>query len=163
VVTRVGLRSYRIHTAMSDSKTVNSSILEVMICSKNDCVLVQDWSDLTCHMIFVAWWSSINVGTKRTIPWNNSGQVASGRYYLHCGIGDSGSPGIIYIVCHYVLCHPSEHGTSSIGKHSPAKPHIAKLNNIAESEVIELASSMVDETAVAILRRMGSRGITTVS
>jgi len=67
------------------------------------------------------------------------------------------------IVCHQVLCHPSEHGTSSMGKHLLGKAHITKLNELTESEVTELTSSTVDETALAILKRQGSRGITIVS
>jgi hypothetical protein len=43
------------------------------------------------------------------------------------------------------------------------KAQIAKLNKVTESEVTELTSSMVDETALAILKRQGSRGITIVS
>jgi len=50
-----------------------------------------------------------------------------------------------------------------MGKHLLAKAHIAKLNELTESEVIELTSSTVDETAWAILKRQGSRGITIVS
>jgi hypothetical protein len=48
-------------------------------------------------------------------------------------------------------------------KHLLAKAHIAKLNKFTESEVTELTSSTVDETALAILKRQGSRGITIVS
>jgi len=48
-------------------------------------------------------------------------------------------------------------------KHLLAKAHIAKLNELTESEVTELTSSTVDETALAILNRKGSRGITIVS
>jgi len=44
-----------------------------------------------------------------------------------------------------------------------AKAHIAKLNQLTESEVTELTSSMVDETALAIMKRQGSGGITIVS
>jgi len=105
----------------------------------------------------------MNVGSKRAIAQNNSRQASSWRFYLHCGIEETGSPGIISIVCHHVLCHPSEHGTSSMGKYLLAKAHIAKLNNLIESEVTELTSSTVDETALAILKRQGSRGITIVS
>jgi len=50
-----------------------------------------------------------------------------------------------------------------MGKHLLAKAHIAKLNELSESEVTELTSSTVDETAWAILKRQGSRGITIVS
>jgi len=50
-----------------------------------------------------------------------------------------------------------------MGKHLLAKAHIAKSNKLTESEVTELTSSTVDETALAILKRQGSRGITIVS
>jgi len=76
---------------------------------------------------------------------------------------ENGRPGIICIVCHQVLRHPSEHGTSSMGKHLLAKAHIAKLKELTESEVTGLTSSTVDETALAILKRQGSRRITRVS
>jgi hypothetical protein len=82
---------------------------------------------------------------------------------LYCGIEETGSTGIICIVCHQVLHHPSEHGTSSMGKHLLAKAHIAKLNELTESEVTKLTSLSVDKTALAILKRQGSRGITIVS
>jgi len=82
---------------------------------------------------------------------------------LHCGIDIIGSPGIICIVCHQVLRHPSEHGTSSMEKHLLTEAHIAKLNKLTESEVTELTSSKVDETALAIPKSQGSRGITIVS
>jgi len=49
-----------------------------------------------------------------------------------------------------------------MGKHLLAKAHIAQLNILTESEVTELTSFMVDETAFAILKRLGSRGITIV-
>ena len=75
---------------------------------------------------------------------------------------ETASPGIICIVCHQDLRHPSQHGTNSQGKHLLAKPHIAKLNELTESEVTELTSSTVNETALAILKRQGSRGITIV-
>jgi hypothetical protein len=50
-----------------------------------------------------------------------------------------------------------------MGKHLLAKAHIAKLDESTEWEVTELISSMVDETALAILKRQGCRGITIVS
>ena len=40
---------------------------------------------------------------------------------------------------------------------------IAKLNELTESEVTEFTSATVDETALASLKRQGSRGITIVS
>jgi len=50
-----------------------------------------------------------------------------------------------------------------MGKHLLAKAHIAKFNKLTESEGTELTSSMVNETALAILKRQGSQGITIVS
>jgi hypothetical protein len=130
-----------------------------MISSKNERVFIRDFSNLTLQIIFDTWWASMNVGSKRPIAWNNSRHVPSWRFYLHCGIEETCCPGIICIVCHQVLRHTSEHGTSSMGKHLLAKVHIAKLNKLTVSEVTELTSSMVDETALAILKRKGSRGI----
>jgi hypothetical protein len=50
-----------------------------------------------------------------------------------------------------------------MGKHLLAKAHIAKLNKLTVSEVTELPSSTVAETALAILKRQGSRGIPILS
>jgi hypothetical protein len=76
---------------------------------------------------------------------------------------ETGCLDIICIVCHQVLHHPSEHANSSMGKLLLAIAHIAKLNKIIVSEGTELTSSMVDETALAILMMKGSRGILIVS
>jgi hypothetical protein len=65
--------------------------------------------------------------------------------------------------CHQFQHHPSEHGTSAIRKHLLAKAHIAKLNELTVSELTDLTDSTVDETALAILKRQGSRGIQIVS
>jgi len=148
---------------MSDTQSLNTSLLEVMISSNNECVFIRDLSDLTLQIIFDAWWASLNVDSKRPIAWQNSRHAPSWRFYVHCGIEETGSPGIICIVCHQVPHHPSQHGTSSMGKHLLAKAHIAKLNELTESEVTELTSSTVDEPALAILKRQGNRGITIVS
>jgi hypothetical protein len=127
-----------------------------MISSKNTRVFIRDLSDLTLELIFDAWWASMNVGSKRPIAWKNSRHTLFWRFYLHCGIEETGSPGIICIVCHQVLRHLLEHGTSSIGKHLLAKAQMAKLNKLTESKVTELTSSTVDETALAIRKRQGS-------
>jgi len=50
-----------------------------------------------------------------------------------------------------------------MGTHLLAKAHIAKLNELTESEITELTSSMVDETALASITHQGSRGITILS
>jgi hypothetical protein len=149
---------------MSNTKSLITSLLEVMISSKNKCVFICDLSDLTFQIIFDAWWASMNVGSKRPIVWNNSSHVPWWQLYLHCGIEEPRSPSIIcHIVCPQVLRHPSEHGTSSIAKHLLAKAHIAKLDKFTVSEETELTSSTVDDTAVAIWKRQGCRGIPIVS
>jgi len=94
---------------------------------------------------------------------NNSRHAPSWRFYLHCGIEETGSPGIICIVCHQVLRQPSEHGISSMGNHLLAKAHIAKFKDLTESQVTELTNLTVDDTAVAIPSRQGSRRIRIVS
>jgi len=161
-VFRVELPRSLILTTISDAKSFNTSLLEVMISSKNERVFIRDLSNLTLKIIFDAWWASMNVGSEQPIAWNDSRHGPLWWFYLHCGIEDTGSPGNICIVCHQVLCHPSEHGTSSMGKHLVATAHIAKLNELPESEVSELTSTTVNETALAILKTQGSRGITIV-
>jgi hypothetical protein len=94
----------------------------------------------------------MNGGSKQPIAWNNSRHAPSWQFYLHSGMGESGSPDIICIICHQVLQHLSEHATSSMGKHLLAKAHIAMVNELPESEVTELTSSRVDEAALAILK-----------
>jgi len=103
------------------------------------------------------------VNSKRPVAWNNSRHAPEWRFNLHCGIEETGSPGITCIICHSVLRHPSENETSSMRKHLLAKAHITKLNELTKSEVTELTSSTVDEPALAILTRQGSQGITIVS
>jgi hypothetical protein len=144
---------------MSDTKYLNTLSLDVMISSKNERVFIRDLKDLTLEIIFHDWWASMNVGAKRPIAWNNSRHAPSWRLYLHCGIEETRSPGMICIVRHQVLRHLSEHETSSMGKHLRAKVHITKLNELTVSEVTELTSSTVDEIALAILKWQGSRGI----
>jgi len=134
-----------------------------MISTKREGVFFRDLSYLTLEIMFDAWWASINVGWKRSIVWNESRHAPSWRFYSHCGIEESGSPGKICIVCHQVRRHPSEYGTSWMAKHLLAKAHIAKLYKLTESEVTDLTSSTVDEAALAIMKRQRSRGITIVT
>ena len=77
----------------------------------------------------------MNGDSKQHIVWNNSRHAPSWRFNIHCGIEETGCPGIICIVCHQVLHHPSEHGTSSMGEHLLANAHIAKVNELTESDV----------------------------
>jgi len=101
----------------------------------------------------------MNVGSKRLIAWNDSRHASWWRFSMHCGMEGTGSPEIIFIFCYQVVCHPSEHGTSSMGKRLLLKPHNAKLHKLTESEVSELTISMVDEMALAIMKMQGSRRI----
>jgi hypothetical protein len=144
-------------------KSLTTSLLEVMISSKNEHVFIVHLSDLTLQIIFDTWWVAINEGSMRPVAWHNSRHALSWRFYLHWAIEETGGPGIIFIIYHHVLWHPSEHGTHSMGEHLLAKAHITKLNKLTQSEVTELTSLTVNETAFAILRRQGSRGITIVS
>jgi hypothetical protein len=140
MVTQVELPRAQYPTTMTDTKSLNTSLLAIIISSKNEHILICDLSDRTLQIIFDAWWASMNVGSKQPIAWNNSRHAPSWRFYLHCGIEETGCPGIICIVCHQVLCHPSQHGTSSMGIHLLAKAHIPKLNELTVSEVTELTS-----------------------
>jgi len=148
---------------MSDSQSLNMMLLDVMISSNNERLFIHDLSDLTLQIIFDAWLASMKVGSKCPIAWNHSRHTPLWGFYKYCVIEETGSPGMICIVCHQVHRHPSEHWTSSKGKHLLAKAHIAKLDELTESEVSELTRTTIDETALTILRWKGCRGITIVS
>ena len=107
VVFRVKYNCFLILPAMLDSKSLNISLLWIIISSKNEHVFICDLSDLTLQIIFDAWWASMNIGSKRPIAWNNYRHASSWQFYLHCAIEETGSPGIICIVRHQVLRHPS--------------------------------------------------------
>jgi hypothetical protein len=139
-VFRLGLPSLPNFTTMLYSQSLTTSLLKVMISSKNECVFMRTLNDHTLQIIFDVWWASIYVCSKRPITWNNSRLAPWWRFYLHCGMEENSSPGIICIVCHQVHCHPSDHGTSWMGKHLLAKAHITKLNELTESEASQMAS-----------------------
>jgi hypothetical protein len=144
---------------MSDSQSLNTSMLEVMISSKNEHIFIQDLSDHTLQIIFHTLWASMNVDSKHLKAWNNSRHAPWWRFYFHWRIEETGSTGFISIVCHHILRHPSEHETSSVGKPLLAIAHTATLIESSESEVTQLTSSMDDETALAIVKRQRRPGI----
>jgi len=147
---------------MLDSKSSDTLLLMVTMSSTYEHMLIPDLSLLTQQLICGAVWASMNVGSTDLIAWNDSRHVPSWRFHLHCGIEDTASPSIISIIGHQVFRHSLEHGTSSMGKHILANAYIPKLNELTESEVTELTYSMLDEIALAILKRPGSRDITIV-
>jgi hypothetical protein len=136
---------------MSDSQSLNTSILGIMISCKNEPVFIRDLSDLTLQIVFDTCWHSKDVDSNRAIAWNDSRHTPLWRFYLHCGIKETCSPEIPCIVCLQVLYHQSDHGARRMGKHLLTKAQIAKLNELTESEVTTLTSSTVNETALAIL------------
>jgi hypothetical protein len=134
-----------------------------MISSINERVFIRDLSNLTLQIFIATCWASIDVASKDSIAWNNSRYALLWRFGLHCRIEETGSAGIIYIICHQLLHHPSEDETSSMGKRLVANAHIAKLNELSGLKVTELTSSTVDKTALGILKRQGSTKVTIVS
>jgi len=60
---------------MSDSKCLNTLLLEVPISSQNECVYIRDLSDVILIITFDVQWTSINVGSTCSIAWNNSRDV----------------------------------------------------------------------------------------
>jgi hypothetical protein len=142
---------------------LNNSLLQVIISSKNDLVFIHELSDLKLQIVSETYLASINEGSKLCIAKSNSSHALLWRFCLHCRIDVTGSPGMICIVCHQDRRHPLEYGTSSMGNHLLAKANIAKLNQLTETDVTELTSMTADETALAIVKRQGSRGITIVS
>ena len=101
--------------------------------------------------------------SKIPIVCNNSTHAPLWQFYLHCKVEVTGTSGIIWIICHQVLRHLSEHGTRSIEKHLLPKEHITKLNELVESEVSEMKSTTMVETTFAIFKRLDSWEITIVN
>jgi len=160
--TELELPSCQIPTAMSDSQCLNTSLLQIMVSPKNKRVFIHNWNHLTLQITFDVSGASLNIGSKRLMAWNNSRYAHTRQFYLHYRIEETGSPSSICIICHQVLCYPFEHQTSSMGKHLLAKARIAKVNLLTELQVTKLTNSTVDETAVAILKRLGCRWIAIV-
>jgi len=125
---------------MLDLQSFNASLQEVMISSNIEHVFLRDLSGLTLHIIFHAWCFCMNLCLKCGMDWNDSRHVSLLQFYLHCGIVEIGSPGIIRIVCPEVLGHLSEHGPSSIGNLVLGNAHTAKLNRLTALEVTKLTS-----------------------
>jgi len=148
---------------MSDSESVIFPLQEVLILLTNECLFIRDVSNLTGQIQFDPSWTSTNVCSKCSIASNHSRHAASLHINLHRGMEASSSDGILCSICHQVLRHPAEHATYSIRIHLLATVHCAMLNELTESNDSELTTSIVDETALAILKQQGSWGITVVS
>jgi hypothetical protein len=54
-VIQIELRRVQFPTTMYDTKSLNTSLLEAVISSKNECVCMHDLCDLTFQIIFDAW------------------------------------------------------------------------------------------------------------
>jgi len=62
---------------MSDSQSIHTSLLEVMIPAENESVVIRDLSNLTFQIIFDAMWPSMNVSSKCPIARSNSRHAPS--------------------------------------------------------------------------------------
>jgi len=131
-----------------------------MISSKNGCVFRHDLTNHTLQITFDAWWASMNVDSKHPIACNIFRHAPSWCLYLDCGFEETGSPHVIGIIYDHFVCHPTEHGTSSMGKHLLSLAQIAKLNELTEWEVMKLTCSMVNESVLEFMKSHGSWGIT---
>jgi hypothetical protein len=61
-VTQIELRRVQFPFAMSDLKSLNTLLPEVIISSQNKRIVICDLSDLTLQIMLDAWWASMNVG-----------------------------------------------------------------------------------------------------
>ena len=146
-----------------DSQSINTLFREIIISSNNEYVFIRDLSDPTLQLVFKVWWASMCRGSKHPICWNHARHGPSWWLYLHSGIEETGSCGILCIVCRHVLRHAPDCRTTSMGKHLLPTAHIPKLNESIVVEVSELTSTTINETAWARVQRQGSRGNRIVS
>ena len=130
---------------MAAPTSSDTSQLEVIYSSREERVFLRDLVDEELQMAFDTWWTSMKVETKHAIVWKSSRHASAWRFFRHCAIAENGNPGVICIVCHQVLSHPSENGTSTMGKHLLTKSHKAKLNELTAKEVRLLTGAAGDE------------------
>jgi hypothetical protein len=58
IVTQIKFPRVQFPTVMSDTKSLNTWVLAVIISSKIECFFICDLSNLTLPIIFAAWWAS---------------------------------------------------------------------------------------------------------
>lgn len=76
-ITQLKLCSIQFPTAMSDSNSVNSFLLEVIMSSQNKSIFSHDSFNHTWQMILIASRTTLNAASKRHILWNDSSQAPS--------------------------------------------------------------------------------------
>jgi hypothetical protein len=59
---------------MSESKSFNTSLIEVMISHKTECIFIHELSDHPFQIIFDDLWASTNIGMRHSIAWNDDSQ-----------------------------------------------------------------------------------------
>jgi hypothetical protein len=94
---------------------------------------------------------------------NNFRHAPSLQLTVSCKLEVSGSPGMLCVVCHHVRHHLPDYGTGLVGTQLQTTAQIAKLDELTVSESTELTGSMVDETALTMLRAHSSQGNQIVS
>jgi hypothetical protein len=65
-VSQLELHSLQRPPPISYFPSINTSLREDIILSQNRSVFIHALTDLTIHIIFDAWWASMNVGLKRS-------------------------------------------------------------------------------------------------
>lgn len=162
-VSDVELPSFHIAHAMSDSKYLNTILIEVTISSNDYCIWIRDSSHVTLQIILEVWWASMRVNSTCSIDCDNSQCALAWWFHLHWAIEKTAIPGIMWSFRHHNLLHQSESGTHSMGKHLLPKPHIAHWNKSIVTIVTELTTWTATEIAVAILKKQRRPGIASVS
>lgn len=141
----------------------DTSTLEVICASNGEEVFVRDTTDKTLQMTFDAWWSEMEVVTKKPVYWKGQKTAKAWEFYKQCALTENGSPSIVCIVCHKLLSHPAMTGTSAMSKHLTAREHVAKLNDLASSTGGGLLGKHADQQVLAMLKTKGSHGVLIVS
>lgn len=142
---------------------MDTTFLEVLHAAGDQLVYIRDPTDKTLQTIFDTWWTEKKATTKKPITWNGRKSASAWRFYKQCATVEEGRPFIVCIVCHQLIVHPAETGTSAMAKHLLRKEHVNKLNELTEMERDELSSTAVDEQALDVLKKKGSLGVVVAS
>jgi len=86
--------SYQLPPAMSDDQSIDTSLLEIIISTKNEQLFIGGLTGLAFQNNIDDWRISMNVVLKYPLERKHSKDALSWHFYLHHGIEQTSSPGI---------------------------------------------------------------------
>src|SRR5215216_2502581 len=138
---------------MSSSTSIDTTSLEVMHAANKQIAYIRHPTDRVAQIVFDTWWKEMKMTTKKAINWSGRKTSPAWRFYKQCAIAENGRPHIICIVCLQLIAHPAENGTTAMTKHLDCREHVKMLNELTDSQKLQLSSTAVAEEALDVLKK----------